>query len=570
MMHSLLAGMHGEFIGVRDDVKRVLGNLNALQSMLERSYNALEGRLGRIQEEEDVSIMGPTKALRKFHHDLMSELERQRVMLAGMTDSVIKKSDGDLAALLKESGDFKSLVKKIKAAPGTDKFSEKLAAVLSGVRATAEATNEVEKALKKLGVSRDEYAKLKQPKDLKKFISGHIASKLDADENTLRDYMKAAKVIYGHQYMHDDLVKSLGGRRGGLDNTEEDSTPVETDAESEGVSGGASAVSGGLKLDKRVRRREELRRDLLRTFNQRVMGFYNDMANSIGAIATAVGAKRVDLSDAMENFIRAVDILPDISNRYTYFALTGYFDDVRAKEERERYISSAKYLYDVADALSKKSEFSSIKAFGDLKRSLQALIDLVSKYYKRFSEGFGVMEAGIKGSDESSVSGSADMKALVKKAAKKLEDKLHDPEVQAKLKKIGKQLAKKAEAALDKKMGSDENDEPVSGGKLGESEIVYGEPFKMTQLNRTAYDFNKAKESLIYDFRTAKIRSNLTKLPAERKSFTEDYTKIVADSIASAVDKINTDREAFNKSVEKTILCQGLGVVHASNGQLKL
>jgi hypothetical protein len=273
MMHSLLTGMHGEFIGVRDDVKRVLGNLNALQSMLERSYNALEGRLGRIQEEEDVPIMGPTKALRKFHHDLMSELERQRVMLAGMTDSVIKKSDGDLAALLKESGDFKSLVKKIKAAPGTDKFSEKLAAVLSGVRATAEATNEVEKALKKLGVSRDEYAKLKQPKDLKKFISGHIASKLDADENTLRDYMKAAKVIYGHQYMHDDLVKSLGGRRGGLDNTEEDSTPVETDAESEGVSGGASAVSGGLKLDKRVRRREELRRDLLRTFNQRVMGF---------------------------------------------------------------------------------------------------------------------------------------------------------------------------------------------------------------------------------------------------------------------------------------------------------
>lgn len=548
IMYSLFTGIHGEFVSVRKDVKRLMDNLDVLQQLLEKNFSGLEGKLGRIQQEEDVSIVGPTKALTKFHKDLLGELKRQRTLLAGMTDSVIKKSDQDLSELLKESGEFKTIVKGIKSVPGSDKFSEKLAAVLSGVRTVAEAANEVEKALSKLGISRDEYAKLKKPKDLKKYISGRIAQKLDASEGMLGDYMKAAKVIYNHQYMHDDLVKSLGSKRGSSEGAYDGGA----------YDGGAydgGAVTGGLKLDKRVRKREELRRDLLSAFNQQMGSLYNDMSGAIKAVAAAIGAKKVDLSDEMEEFIRALELLPDIGKRYTYFALTGYLDDIRAKEERERFLASAKYLLDVTESLSKKGVVSGIASVNDLKKSLQGLVDLVGKYYKRFSEGFGVMEPEVrktKGADVEGAGTASDMAArLAAKAAAKASEVAHNPEFRASLKATGKSLARSAEKSF---LGSAEGGSGGSGGSgvtggLGDSEMIYGQPFKMSQVNRVAYDFNAAKDTLIYDFRTAKIRSTLLKLPAERASFSENYTRVVGDAIADSVDKVNGDRETFNNSL---------------------
>lgn len=551
IMYSLFTGIHGEFVSVRKDVKRLMDNLDVLQQLLEKNFSGLEGKLGRIQQEEDVSIVGPTKALTKFHKDLLSELKRQRMLLAGMTDSVIKKSDQDLSELLKESGEFKTIVKGIKSVPGSDKFSEKLAAVLSGVRTVAEAANEVEKALSKLGISRDEYAKLRKPKDLKKYISGRIAQKLDASEGMLADYMKAAKVIYNHQYMHDDVVRSLGSKRGSYDNMVEDAYDGGADG---GAGGAGGTVSGGLKLDKRVRKREELRRDLLRAFNQQMGSLYNDMSGAIKAIASSVGAKKVDLSDEMEEFIRALELLPDIGKRYTYFALTGYLDDIRAKEERERFLASAKYLLDVTEALSKKGVVSGIDSLNDLKKSLQGLVDLVGKYYKRFSEGFGVMEPEVRGSKKADIEGAgtaSEMAAkLAAKAAEKVSKVAHDPELRASLKATGKNLARSAEKSFlgSAEGGSAEGGSGVTGG-LGDSEMVYGQPFKMSQVNRVAYDFNAAKDTLIYDFRTAKIRSTLLKLPAERASFSENYARVVGDAIADSVDKVNIDRETFNNSL---------------------
>ena len=530
-MYSLFSGIHGEFVAVRDDVKRLVGNLDTLQTMLEKNFSAIEGRLGQIQHEEDANIAGPTKALRKFHHDLLTELKRQRSMLANMTDSVIKKSDHDLAELLKESGDFKTLVKKIKAGPGTDGFSEKLAGMLQGVRTVAESANEVEQALKKLGVSHAEYAKLKKSKDLKRFLNKSLTEKLDSPEGLLREYIKASNAVYNRHYLHDDIVKSLSGRRTGSSEGGEyhySSDEENREPSDDSVSGGA--VSGGLKLDKRVRKREELRRDLLRAFNQQMGGLYNDMSSSVKAIAGAIGAKKVDLSDETEDFIRALELLPDIGKKYTYFALTGYHDDIRAKEERERFLASAKYLHEVTDSLLRKPGFSGIAALGDLKKSLQGLVDLIGRFYKRFSEGFGILEAGVKSKPDAS--GAGPNMHLSEGAKRKMKD------AAGKAVEVGVEVAKSQYGAAE-------------GGAVGDLEMIYGKPFKMAQINRVAYDFRAAKDSLIYDFRTAKIRSNLVKLPAERKSFSEDYTRIVGDAIAKAVDDVNSSREAFNNTLKE-------------------
>jgi hypothetical protein len=459
VLNTLTTNLATEFGPMRSDMTRVSKNLDVLEDMVKRNFNVIKNKLGE-SVAEGAELNPSVKPLIEFHDKLLSEVDRQRLMLKSLTDTLSEKTSAELEELLKGNTEFKKLVGDIKSGPGSDGFSKKLAYVMNGISDVATMANTVDKALRQIGMSKAEYKSAMKPSDVKDIVNKKLTAKLGtANEKELQEYLKAAKKIISVGYFNKEVASKLGG------------------------------VEGGLKLDKRVKKREETRRGLLDVFNQQLSSLYNTMSESIKAIAKAVNSRQLPLNDSLQLFMNAVEILPDIGKKRMYFSLTGYHNDNVAKEEREKYLSSARNLIASIEELTKHAEFGKITEFRDLQRSLTAINELIETFNKRFSEGFGPMEAVVRGSAD-----------------------LADP--------------------------------------------LYGGKFNLRDLNRTSYEFARSLDTLKYGFRVGKMRENMKKLPKERDSFTSNYTKIVGDAIADAIDT-----ETEKKNILDDLLADGK-VVH--------
>lgn len=543
LMYGIMTGMSEEITFVKKDVDRVLSNLDALQKMVDTTHNSMIGKLNQLQKEDDSSAASATAALNKFHKDLLGEMARQRTILKSMLGNVKPSPRFDeIEDILKRGRETKELVKKIKAGPGTAAFGEKMAYMLTGIRDTAEAANAVDKALKELGVSKAEYAKAGKRKDLQVLLGKKIAEKLNSDEESLSKYLKAAKAVEKQQYKHDEIVKKLGACEDSLQKTE----------------GGAEAVSGGAKLDKRIKQREQTRRDLLKVFNSQLEGLYKTMSLSIKGVSMAVSAKKLDLSDELESFIRALESLPDIGKKYTYLSLTGYINDSQAKQERERFISGAKHMIKVCDDLLKHSEFKGIEHFKDLRKSLESMVSLVETFHKKFAEGFGPYDftygARVKGGAGKKKPKKPKGKKKPKKASKKPKkaskkpkkkkggddeergDNIEDSEMD-----VEEDSMDVEEDSMEVEGGSEESLFPTEGAGFDEEEMKYGKTINMAEINRIAYDFTQAKTDMLYKFRVAKMRDSMAKMQPELKHYGEKYEKVLGDAVAKALDETNKE-----------------------------
>jgi len=374
VMYTLFVGMHGEFLNVREDALRMAKNLHLLQDILERNFRHLETKMKNSDDSENV--MAETKLAREGHQMVMDEVKRQQAMLNNTLNVVITPEDKDIAKLLKQSKDFKHLVKKIKAMPGTGKFGEKVAFVLSGVGTTAQMAQVVDAALKKVSMSLSEYGRPKDIKGLESAIFEKLQSKLSGSSaKELEEYVKAAKSLFRYDYRRPEIVAKLSKH----DNEDSESH------------GSAEEVIGGLKLDKRVKDRDDLKKALVGAFNRQLGTHLERINASTESIARATG-RGVPVTDALRQFTKRLELIPDIEKRHIFFALTGYYNDAASKEARGYFLDNVQALVESLEKMSKMSEYSSNEHVRDLLRSWNSVISLIKDYASRFDKGFGAIQ----------------------------------------------------------------------------------------------------------------------------------------------------------------------------------
>ena len=478
VMYTLFTGMHGEFLGVRADAERLLKNLHHLHEILQRNYNQLMSKMSTADPE---NVMAETKLARDGHQAILKEMNRQQTMLENMMNVVVSPADRKLAELLKETQDYKRLVKDIKKLPGTGKFGEKLSYVLSGIGTTAQMAQSVDSALKTIQMSAAEYGRQKDLKDLEESVFDKLQAKLkDSSAEELREYIKAARTLFRYDYKRPEIVKELS-RTGS--------------AEDQDVDGGATRIQGGLKLDKRVKRRQELKKQLVKAFNARLGIHLENILKSTTLLAKGTGTT-VPISDDLRQFTKRLEIMPDLQKRHIYYSLTGYFRDPASREERERFLSSVKSLIQSLEKLK------NIDHARDLLKEWQGVVSLVEEFSAKFEKGFGPVQASVSRSDW--------------------------------------------EGADEKVEGSEETAGGDDPDETPEIEIASG-----PSISQIGYSLEKAKDIMIYSFRVASIRQNLKQIAPELKHYGEDYEKVLGDAVAESRDRISDQAKEDIKNLEK-------------------
>lgn len=362
-MYSLSTDMRGELRAVQKDVDRVMSNMKSLESMLKGNYAVLKSEIGK---SEDSELGAKTIVLEKVHESLLEEISRQQKILARILEVQIPEGEKDVATVLKDNKEFKTLVRKIKAQLGEKKFGEKVALTISGIGRTAAEAVIVEKALKNIGMSVDEYKNIKSFAELKESLAKTLQKDLSGKgADALDKYMKAADALMRFQHHHDEIVEELKTKKGG------------------------DEVTGGIKMTKELEKRGDVRKRLLGMFNTRMGGYIQQIMASTESLAEGVGAKRIPVNEDLVKFTKMLDLVPSLNERYNYYSLTGYNTSIQAKEYRENFLSSVKHVIAAIDKLESHKDYKSLKQLKDMRNGWTGFVELVRDFSDKFAEGLG-------------------------------------------------------------------------------------------------------------------------------------------------------------------------------------
>lgn len=368
IMNTLFVGMHGEFISVRDDIRKSLANIETLRMYLEQIHTALGNKLAA---SDDTEIKSAAAGIRELQRAVLLELNRQIKLLENMLN-IVAPAEKSLNELLQKQKDLKTLVSKIKAGPGEGKFGEKVSYMLSGIGTTSYAAAVIDAALKKLGMSVKDYAGVKSLADLKKAVNKSALDKFDDAKSAeeMLSLLKAVDIIIANDYRHDDIVKHLSGKVGGA---------AKKHKAKKTKKHGKGEVVGGVKLEKRLEKTKDVRGKMFKIFNQRLNDIFHKISASIQIAVKKIG-KEIPLGDDLRKFVSAFSLLDNFRQMNIYYALSGYAQSIQAKELREKFISRVNNVIGAID------DMKSVSVLSDLKSSFRALVNLVEEMAEAFSK----------------------------------------------------------------------------------------------------------------------------------------------------------------------------------------
>lgn len=480
IVSSLAAAMHSEFLAVYSDVKKILKNLEVLRKSI-IDDNAEVKR--RIDSSDDPTLIKETAQLNDLHIIITDEIERQIQLLQNMLNITLFPAERELASLIKGQKDIYGYIEKIDTKPGNKGFGKVISDILKGLGVTANFALLIDRALKSVGISVDEYVKTDSVSKLREKITAGLMGK-ELNESKLHEYLQAAELLYKNFYRKEDIANVMSTNK--IGNFEDN---IAEPGMSGAMLGGADRYAK-TALDKRITDRRKLRNLIFTAFYRRLDDIYTALMTSMETLAKKVGSE-IPLSDQLDNFRYIVQRIDEnlLRSKNVYQALIGYYSDALSKNRRDSILADLKMVSSQIDTIVEMSAYqSSAKYFKDVQSQINALFEVVNKYSDEIAAKFG------KGEDCE---------------------------------------------YIDEKSGEGESAE----NKIGGDEFI-DEP---KTIIRSAKKIIDSFRKFDYYYKVAQIRANLGRTSKELDSYGEKYDKLVANSIAQHLESKKFVYEKFRK-----------------------
>lgn len=523
--HSLRDDMHMEFLVVNDEVKRVIKNLLLLKTSLEQMYQQISNK---VANSKDPQLQAKAAVQLNLHKLVLDEITRQLVMLQNLVDVTLTPADVDIAKLLSDHDeDVPAIIQQIERGPrlGTTQFGDVISKVLIDLGVTAGYAAIVEKALKTVGVTVDEYAKSTNLRHVMEKINKRL---LDGDlkDKDLHEYLKSAELLYRNFYRAKDIASVINRSKSGGDDISEDMSGGYT--ASYGGSGsfsGGSFTSGGdgdslpmkewkTGLDSRVKDKRAEKQIIFRAFNRQINEQFDVIVKSLNVLAGKIGSE-IPITDQLDGFRDAVvKLKPLLNSKNAFISLIGYYNDALSRERRETFIAQLRMINTFVEALMEMGVYSSSSSyFRDIHSKVSELMKTIDQYSDRIATKYGssdVRAAPVEGGGE---------------GCQWLDD------------------SSSAKEGGDDGEGGDE----VSGGYGG---VKYkGIPDDVVS-KTTALTIRDAITKFDYYYRTAQVKNNFAHSAKELEHYAENYVETRGNAIAKKIDYARKMRDGMIKDLE--------------------
>ena len=381
VLNSLTSGLNNEFVGVSNDISKIVKNLNVLQDHMDNIYKKLSNETPNSSMIEDL------------YKSISKEIKKQHAHLAGLVNGVIGPTKISLINLL-ESGEMPGLSSDMKAIAGTRAFSDRISHTLYNSGNVSHAAYLVNDALKQIGMSLNEY---KNANSLKKLNSNMFDNmvKNKPSSNEINKMMGAYTILLNNDLSHDDIVDYLS-KKGGFDIYGGDDVLDDLNSESFAELIGEnlyddydSAFKGRKHADKKsigrtLRKRAIFREKLFSTLNEQIKSKYTTIIMNLYKIGKKLGSE-IKISNNIRLFIKQLvyfeQTQPDRYNLHK--ALSGYRTDVKSEYIKHDFIKSLESVVNISTICDNEVGGGYFK---DITNSINGLLKVVDDFNATFTK----------------------------------------------------------------------------------------------------------------------------------------------------------------------------------------
>ncbi len=577
VIHSLLSGLHTEFLSVAKDVKRIVKNILTLRTWLDENWKVVQNTMAN---ETDERVKLKFEKIKNIHGILENELSRQLILLQNLMQFTLQPVDDDIIDVLKSNKDFKNVVDEIKKENGPEEFTEKVALVLRGFSNVSDTAKSVAKALKATGMTLEEYSKTNTVEGLKDKIYNLMKGLKKPAGTQLQKFAELSEIIYKNNYLHDDIVKYLSenrttlglnegsdneGNNEGSDNEEMSSTSGYGEHPSykgrmHHVKGYAEGGATGekLKLDKRIKKQKQTRELLNKGFVYRIGKFNDNIYRAVDNISHKVGVS-IPLSDELSNFVKAFERIEVLERNGIQYALTGQDKSTAALNAKSQVIG---YLNEVARRASLLEKGSGGEYFTDIRRNIESINDTIKTYSDTLNMG-NTVTGDILGekSDRLGFTGKAE------EGPETTSELLNDESYVNYASGISGQnellagfdglsnfeltgdaypLQEVSEVGFGNDYAGASEGEALGGSGASGGSTLINPNFKLA---KNTGNITKSATMMKYYFKIAKIRENLRISATELKEYSEEYEDLLGEAIGKKIDDISNQ---LDKDIDTT------------------
>ncbi|GFR90099.1 polyprotein pp220, partial [Elysia marginata] len=368
LVHSLSTGLQTEFLEVHASLTRVLRNLEVLDEILQELHNKIRGQV--VAADLPVGADKKIADFEEIYARAQRERERQMAMLRNFLNVTLAPAKEELAIAMRDESLTHDMVSRLQLVPGTGDFANTLAHAISGLGTVAAVSARVDKALKEVGMSVQQYLSSDDISSLETSLDMKLMGGVAAED--VGRFLKAVQTLKENFYRRSELA---------LD-----------EASSDGADGATSFRGGedASTLDRRVEARKMEKKLIVKDFIAKTAGQYDALLKSVQILGPLLG-KTVPLSDKLESFRNALASLSQVrmGSLSLELALLGYYGDAEHREKKENFISGLRAIQGLLDDLMSmemygqaSQYFAAVRAAIDgLLRTIDFYSDVIAKKY---------------------------------------------------------------------------------------------------------------------------------------------------------------------------------------------
>ena len=578
-MYTLFTGLHTEFLNVSGDISRIIKNLEILQGLVDSANNRL---IEEIASARGNVVSADMENAKEIYNKLTGEIRRQHGILSNLLSSTIGPIGSSLIELLQDNKDFTGLVEDIKQTTGTKHFGDRLSMLLSGVSDVATAANQVNKALKTIGLSIDEYKNGKGIVGIRDKIYRMIVDQKPSPDK-LYQLLAATDILYQHDFDHDAIadyvmnksqnLKKTGGlsykknQYGGADIEDADSfasmVADSTWKSDPGVFEGRVQANRNT-FGKRLEQRRRYRNMLFSQFNNQIKSQYHTLIMTLNKIANKIG-NEIRPSVDIEQFIRLLNNfkLSQPERKNIHIALSGIRGDAASSFIKNQYMQ---YIEQLAFSSQQLANKTGNNLFKQLCEEFNRLIKSIDSFNSAFIKSPTGIEGGsyntknkIGGADDiDDIYDKLDEDEFISYDNKSSENFENDG--YASDNSIDDNINEAAPIYVDSKdNGISINPESIPSENkinnvLNNSSAKYlgGIISEMHNDEFKHYEtLSKAIRNFEYYYKIYNIKHNMNRQVDDYTQYTNNYENILGEESGMIIDKINTKYKAYISLIEE-------------------
>ena len=402
LMYSLFTGLHSEFLTVATDIQRTIKNLQVLKQYVDSANTKLMNDLAAANMDAQNS---EAEMIKSLYEKLTTEIDRQLTILANLTSGVIGPVGKSLSMVIEENDDFAGLSSDLEKMLGTPVFSEKLSYLLSGTTDVAYSAQLIDKALKDVGLTVKDYKDVRGLKELKEKVYNSIIGKA-SNSKELYKMLAAADILYRHDMSHDDIIKYLENKKGGVSTNFEtsyaDGADIATSMDTESPFKGR-VQSARKSISSQLKQKEVYRRHIFSALNSQIKDQYEKIKYTLSVLSKKIGSD-VEITPELDMFIKQLNNFdksqPDRQN--IHIALSGFRKDMASNFVKHQFMESLMAISDTANELvtGKAGEL-----FKDVKSTIDRLLFIIEEFNDKFTKSLSDIPVSIKHTKRNSITG---------------------------------------------------------------------------------------------------------------------------------------------------------------------